>query len=172
MVETHKHEFDQFMASMERPYHFVNSGLSNVYLIGVECRVCRICGKQAANIPAIEELMTVIARVVVRKDAALSGPEIRFLRKRLGIPSAEFGNIVGVTKEQVSRWENGHNGPEKSADKLIRVFYCLISRDPTLEQQVNQHIEDWLTTIPGADHISKYCAKLLDKEWTAESVLA
>lgn len=114
--------------------------------------------------------MTVIARLVVKKDAPLTGPEIRFLRKRLGEKSSEFAQIVGVTEEQVSRWENGHNPPEKSADKLIRVFYCHLASDPALKKQVNKHIEDWLATIPGEECVSKYCARLQHEEWTGEPI--
>lgn len=170
MVEQHKHEFQTGTSSLKKPYHFVNSGLPNVYLVGVKNKVCRICHSQSAEIPGIEELMSVIARAVRKKEAPLSGPEIRFLRKRLGEKSSDFGQIIGVTEEQVSRWENGHNLPEKSADKLIRVFYCHLSGDPELKEQVDRHIEGWLATIPGEENISKYCARLQNQEWTAEPV--
>jgi DNA-binding transcriptional regulator YiaG len=36
--------------------------------------------------------------------------------------ASDFAKLVGVSSEQVSRWENGHNSPEKSADKLIRLL--------------------------------------------------
>jgi putative zinc finger/helix-turn-helix YgiT family protein len=125
MVDEHIHDLEEKKATSDLPYHFVGSGLPNVYLIGIKYKVCKTCAGQAADIPAIKQLMQVIARAVVESEAPLTGPEIRFLRKRLGKKSSEFGRLIGVTAEQVSRWENEHNPPERSADKLIRVFYSI-----------------------------------------------
>src|SRR5712692_3785367 len=84
-------------ATFENLYHFVHSGLPNVYLAGINYYVCEKCGKQSADIPALSDLMVKIARAVVGQDARLDGAEIRFLRKRLKKKSAEFGKIIGVT---------------------------------------------------------------------------
>ena len=64
----------------------------------------------------------IIARAIVETEVRLTGPEIRFLRKRLGKKAVEFAQIVGVTPEQVSRWENNANLPDASTDKLIRAY--------------------------------------------------
>jgi putative zinc finger/helix-turn-helix YgiT family protein len=170
MVDRHKHVFETLEATPEKPYHFVDSGLPNAYLIGVDYRVCKECGAQSADIPAVKSLMTVIAREIVSKESTLTGEEIRFLRKRLGKSAADFGRIIGPTQEQVSRWENNHNPPSESADKLIRVFYCHLSGDPVLRQKINRHIEEWLSTLPGEERIDSFRAKLHKREWTAETV--
>jgi putative zinc finger/helix-turn-helix YgiT family protein len=171
MVKEHTHQFEQFHATISQPYHFVDSGLPNVYLVGIKYRKCDSCGTQSAEIPAIEELMKVIARAVTRKDDLLTGLEIRFLRKRLGKKSSDFANLVGVVPEEVSRWENHPDkGHHKSTDRLIRLLYCFLSGDPGLEKQFNQHIAEWLSSVPGEEHMKKYCAKLRNKEWTAEPV--
>ena len=116
--------------------------------------------------------MVAIARAVVKKPAPLSGPEIRYLRKRLGKKSVDFGRIIGVGEDQVSRWENDRNPPEESADKLIRVFYCALSKDKELRGQLNEHLEAWLATLPREEHASSFHARLRDHEWTAEPELA
>ena len=159
-------------ATAHSPYHFVDSGLPNVYLIGIGYRVCTACGKQAADIPALEDLMVKIARTVVQKEDVLSGAEIRFLRKRLGKKSAEFAKIIGVVPEQVTRWEKDDNSPAESADKLIRVFYSLYSGDATLKNMVDAHISDWLTTLPGGEHATNIRAELRENEWAAKPVAA
>ncbi len=171
MVELHNHKFEWRKATREEPYHFVDSGLPNVYLVGIKYRICA-CGTQSADIPAVKSLMVVIARAVVKKPAPLSGPEIRFLRKRLGKKSAVFGKIIGVTEEQVSRWENDKNSPEESADKLIRVFYCHLSGDAALRSQLDEHLEAWLATLPKQDQTCPLTARLRGNEWTAEPQLA
>jgi putative zinc finger/helix-turn-helix YgiT family protein len=172
MVEEHTHQLEERKATSESPYHFVGSGLPNVYLVGIKYNVCKDCGEQAADIPAIKQLMKVIARAIVENEAQLTGPEIRFLRKRLGRKSSEFAQLVGVTTEQVSRWENEHNPPERSADKLIRVLYSILSGDRKLRDKMTQDIEDWLCTITGNGHPSHICAELRNHEWKVKSLAA
>lgn len=172
MVEQHNHEFDWKKATQEQPYHFVGSGLPNVYLSGIKYGICKQCGFQTADIPALKNLMVAIARAVVKKPAPLSGAEIRYLRKRLGKKSVDFGKIIGVGEEQVSRWENDKNPPEESADKLIRVFYCAWSKDKELRDQLHENLEAWLATLPREDHASSFRARLHDHRWTAEPLLA
>jgi putative zinc finger/helix-turn-helix YgiT family protein len=162
----------EMAATLENLYHFVHSGLPNVYLAGINYYVCEKCGKQSADIPALNELMVKIARAVVGQEARLSGVEIRFLRKRLKKKSADFGKIIGVTPEQISRWENDGNLPSESADKLIRVFFCLLSGDEALLEKVTKHIDGWLATLPGEEHATNFQAQLRDHQWAAESVPA
>jgi putative zinc finger/helix-turn-helix YgiT family protein len=157
-------------ASFTSPYHFVESGLPNVYLVGTDYYVCKKCGKQSADIPALTDLMVKIGRAIVRKTAPLDCAEIRFLRKRIGKNTAEFAKIIGVAREEVSRWEHKEHQPSHSADKLIRVFYCLSCEDDELRAMVNKHVETWLATLPGEDCIASLRAKLHELEWTVEAV--
>src|ERR1700689_1125485 len=140
MAEDHVHDFEDRVATLELPYHFIESGLPNVYLIGITYTVCKLCHRQLPDTPAIKKLMRAIARAVVESNAALTGPEIRFLRKRLGKKSTEFGRIVGVGLKTISRWENGHNQPDLSADKLIRILYSVLSGDERLRRKVDEDI--------------------------------
>ena len=172
MVEEHIHDMKEMRATPDAPYHFVDSGLPNVYLVGIKYQVCKKCGMQAADIPAVKQLMQVIARSIVENEAALTGLEIRFLRKRLGKKSSEFARIIGVSDEQVSRWENGHNLPEQSADKLIRIFYGILSGDRKLRRKIDEHIECWLSALTGEGKIPDICAKLRNREWKTELVKA
>jgi len=93
----------QYTATNARPYHFLDSGLPNVYLIGMKYWVCSQCGAQSAEIPAPEQLMNVIAELVVMKPGLLSGHEIKFLRKRIGKKAADFAALINKTPEDFSK---------------------------------------------------------------------
>src|SRR5258708_1897130 len=170
MVEQHIHDLQEKKATAESPYHFVNSGLPNVYLIGIKYKVCPVCGEQSADIPAIKQLMQVIARAIVDNEASLTGAEIRFLRKRLGKKSSELAKLVGVSVEQVSRWENDHNPPGGSADRLIRIYYAMLSGDRKLRDKMNREIESWLSTLVDGK-VPDIRAKLSNHEWKTEPAL-
>jgi putative zinc finger/helix-turn-helix YgiT family protein len=159
-------------ATLERPYHFLESGLPNVYLTGIRYFVCTECNQTTVEIPAIESLMQVIARTVVEREAKLSGAEIRFLRKRLGKKAVEFAGIVGVSPEQLSRWENESNPPEKATDKLIRLYYAVQSGDPALKTKL-AGLSQWLQDIPTLNSVPKICASLnKNQEWKALAATA
>jgi DNA-binding transcriptional regulator YiaG len=162
------------MATLKSPYHFVESGLPNVYLVGIRFWVCKNCGKQSAEIPFLKDLMVKIARAVVRQETPLDGAEIRFLRKRLGKKSSDFAKIIGVTPEHYSRLESpreDHN-PSGSADKLIRVYYSLLSGDETLKDTMNSNIDAYMASLHGEEQESSFRAELHDQEWEAEAVPA
>ena len=161
-------------ATFESPYHFVECGLPNVYLVGIDYYVCGKCEKQSADIPFLKDLMIKIARAVVRQETPLDGTEIRFLRKRLGKKSSEFAQIIGVTPEHYSRLESpreDHN-PSASADKLIRVYYSLLSGDETLKSTMNKDIEAYMASLHGEEQASSFRAELHNHEWEAEAVPA
>ena len=168
--DRHIHRLEMRTATLRNPYHFVDSGLPNVYLSGIKYRVCRACEMQSADIPALKQLMMVLARAVVESEAPLTGLEIRFLRKRLGKKATEFAQIIGVSQEQVSRWENEHNLPEKATDNLIRIYYSIFSKDRELKRKFNQHIEEMLTALRAKKQLDKFRAKLTDGGWRVEPV--
>lgn len=91
----------------DAPYHYVLSGLENVYLAGIVVRWCPKCKGESPVIPRIAELHRLIADTLIRQPTLLSGPEVRFLRKHVGFPAKEFAALLGVTPEHLSRVETG-----------------------------------------------------------------
>ena len=176
MVIRDKHDCrkhsERLMATRQHPYHFVDSGLPNVYLSGVKYWVCKKCRKQSAEIPAVERLLNLLARDIVRSDAPLTGREIRFLRKRLGLPSSKFAEFTGVSIEQVSRWENGHNPPGPPADKLIRMMYCHLSGDKELQNLLKKQLARLLAAWAVNGQPARIQARLHNSEWESEAVPA
>jgi len=114
-------------------YHYIMSGLDNVYLENIQTEVCESCGQVTPYIPRMALLHKVIATVLVLKPRHLTGKEIRFLRKERRKKAKDWAALLGVEPETLSRWENEEKQPSKSLDHLIRLLYCRV-----FEEQENQ----------------------------------
>lgn len=97
-------------------------GLDNVTLIGVEYYRCDKCGEEFFGYGNMEQLHQVISDALLRKKGALTGKEIRFLRKHLGYSGAVFAELLGYEKETVYRIEKEKQGFAPSFDRLVRYF--------------------------------------------------
>ena len=106
-------------------HHFLESGLDNVHLINVDIWSCSDCEERIVSIPRSTELMKFICESILLKPMILSGAEIRFLRKNLALKINEFAQLLGMDRVTVSRWENGHESPSRSADRLVRLTYAV-----------------------------------------------
>jgi transcriptional regulator with XRE-family HTH domain len=120
-------------------YLFVESGLTNVTLHGVELLKCDRCGSLTPVLSKINKLMQVIASALVLKPSQLTGKEIRFLRKYIGLTGEQFGGKLGLTKEHVSRIENEKHPVGAQTDRLIR--YLAISAISNPEQEMERLYE-------------------------------
>ncbi|MGA2989289.1 MAG: helix-turn-helix domain-containing protein [Candidatus Korobacteraceae bacterium] len=134
-------------------YLFLESGLDNVTLRGVKLLRCRKCGSLTPVLTKINELMRVIASAVVLKPSALTGKEIRYLRKYIGLTGEQFGKKLGLTKEHVSRLETEKHSVGEQTERLIR--YLAISTDPVLQGMIGQLFErlDNIKAEPQPDRI-------------------
>jgi len=137
----------QHTATRTKPYHFLDSGLPNVYLIGAKYWICGKCGAESAEIPAPEQLMNAIGESIVMKPGILSPAEIKFLRKRVGKKAADFAALINKTPEHFSKLETGALPLQESTDKLIRFTYGLLSRDSDLFARISVKVEEWLNSI-------------------------
>jgi putative zinc finger/helix-turn-helix YgiT family protein len=116
-------------------YHYTESGLPNVWLLGVEVFECE-CGESFAFIPCIQELHKLIACELITQESSLSGPEIRFLRKSMGLKAKDFADLLGVRNVSISRWEHGEFTPPQPTDRLIRLFYATTMDLPEVAQEL------------------------------------
>lgn len=92
-------------------------GLSNVFLLD---GVTQKEGQPAAYRDA-ERLFHLIAGAIARRSSPLTGGELRFLRKRLGMTQPQFGAIVGKGLETVRQWERGRRKPPVAEGCLLRL---------------------------------------------------
>lgn len=107
-------------------YRFVESGLKNVFLHGIELIRCPRCKNIDPVIPSMNRLMQVLAAAVAGKPCKLGGDEIRFLRKYLKMTGEEFAGVLGTDKTTISKWENGEQLPGERADRLIRAVTLIL----------------------------------------------
>lgn len=159
-------------ATAEAPYHFVGSGLPNVYLVGVDYYVCADCSKQAAEIPAMKGLFEALGRAIVSKQSPLTGTEVRFLRKRLAKKAVEFSRMVSLTPEYLSALENSPDPVDPGRDKLVRVIYRALSDDKKLKDifQKHQDFQKWITSINNQGRGEKITAsRLKNNQWKVET---
>lgn len=113
------------MSCKEGTHHYTESGLDNVVLERVEICQCENCDEEIVRIPAMPELNSAIGEVLIKQESILSGKEIRFLRKNMGLSATQLTKIMGVSNEAISRWENGKQKISKTHDRLIRAIYAI-----------------------------------------------
>jgi len=160
-----------FWSTNDDPYYFTDSGLDNVYLVGVQYYRCT-CGDIVADIPAIRQLLSLIARDVIEQPFSLCGSEVRFLRKRLHMKQIDFAKQLGVEVETLSRIENGHVPPSERTDKFVRLYYAIASKDPVLLGQVQRDLEERFSAWKRLTPPKKIVAQITDNEWTGDLVAA
>ncbi len=155
------------MKKTRQRYHYVESGLDNVYLKEIDVFVCDSCDKKVPSIPSIKELHRAIAVAIVIYPFSLTGPMVRFLRKQMRLKSKDFAQLLGVSPQTVSSWERQQTKIKKPNDRLIRVtcilklcedreFYERLKIDPYLKElskiediRREEHEEIRVTIGPG-----------------------
>ena len=106
-------------------YHYVESGLSNIYLKGVTMWSCPNCDADEVEIPDPAGLQDALARTLVSKASRLTGKEFRFLRTYLGHSGADVATRFTVSRETISRWETGTLKVPGPADIALRYMVLM-----------------------------------------------
>ncbi len=102
-------------------YHYTECGLDHVFIEGGG-EFSDHSGEDSVTIPAIGQLHSVIAEVIVTHPAKITGQELRFLRTEMGLTQAQLAAIVKVTPLTVSRWERNESPANDTAEMLIRIL--------------------------------------------------
>ncbi len=101
-------------------YHYTESGLRNVWLTnGFVIRETR--HGEGVSIHDADGLHRALGRALANKPC-LTGTEIRFLRKEMGLSQRGLGELLGVTDQTVALWERRGKMP-KTADRMLRLIY-------------------------------------------------
>jgi putative zinc finger/helix-turn-helix YgiT family protein len=117
----------QPMETRRENHRYLESGLDNVFLDGIEIHTCP-CGERIVSIPKLAQLHEVIAFALSKQVARLSGPQIRFLRKYLGWSGVQFAEVMGIDATTVSRWETGAVAMGRGAERALRL--AIVRRRP------------------------------------------
>lgn len=127
-------------------WHYVECGLDNVWLNGVEVRTCGSCDRRSVVIPGILKLHEDIARVLVRQPEKLRGAELAFLRQYLGLSKADLAASMAVGESDVAAWEaTGVATPMQ--ERFLRVL--VTHGRPATEYPVNGLVELGVDELAG-----------------------
>ncbi|MDX2142232.1 MAG: helix-turn-helix domain-containing protein [Rhodospirillaceae bacterium] len=110
-------------------YHYRMSGLEGIYLADGFDIVDTHRG-QGVVFHDVEGLHRAIGRHLMKSRKRLSGPELRFLRKDLDQTQAALARLLGVTSQQVARWEKGQSAMPAAADAMLRLIYAETIGEP------------------------------------------
>jgi len=156
-----------------RATDYPESGLDNVELFNVPVWVCPN-GHEEIEIPAVTQLHELLAQLIVRKPAIITGPEIKFLRRRIGIQAKEFAERIGLTAVALSRFETGRQVSRK-IDLLIKLSAAamIAARDgksfPSDLAPLVERLEAWDIGSHRLRHIDSAPP---DHEWQQDRSLA
>jgi YgiT-type zinc finger domain-containing protein len=133
-------------------YRFRESGLDNVVLKGIEMIKCSACGNEEAIIPNLDGLLRIVAVAIVTSRFPLTGAEVRYLRKYMGMSGEQFARILHTDKSTLSKWETGAVNIGSKSDLLIRAVALNLGQG--LRDQAEQitrdfeHIDEESTAPP------------------------
>jgi len=105
---------------MNKGYHYTESGLTNVWLAnGYTIRKTKY--GEGVSIHDADGLHRALSQALANKPH-LTGSEVRYLRKEMGLSQRGIGELLGVTDQAVALWER-KGRPPKTADRLLRLIY-------------------------------------------------
>ncbi len=107
------------------------AGLPNVYLMG-GVTVEGDGDDQTVAYANIDGLYKEISRAIAFRLGVMSGLELRFLRKRLGLSQAEVARFGGKTEQAVAKWEKGQSPVPTAEARLVKL--AVLSRFGTKEE--------------------------------------
>ena len=108
----------------KEPLHYTACGLDDVYLMSGYDPVEMPDGEgDGIRIRNLEGLHEAIGDYLAAHKKVLSGKELRYLRNHMDLTQSELGALVGLSSQQVARWEKETNKPSGAAESLVRVLF-------------------------------------------------
>jgi putative zinc finger/helix-turn-helix YgiT family protein len=123
-------------------YRFRESGLDNVVLKEIQIVKCPVCGNEDPIIPNLDGLLRIVAVAIITRKMPVTGAEVRFLRKYLGMSGEQFARILHTDKSTLSKWETGAVNIGSKSDLLIRSVALNLGRG--LRENAEQITRDFV----------------------------
>jgi len=105
-----------------RNYRYAESGLSMVILQGIEVADCPKCGNSDVIIPRMSRIHHAIAQALANSPVRLTGEQLRYLRKHLGMSGDQLGRYLHTDRTKISKWEGGEDRIGPATDRLVRLL--------------------------------------------------
>ncbi len=103
-------------------YHYTDCGLNNVYLVNGFNTIETEYGV-AVSINNMDGLHKSIGLFLISSIRDLPGDEIRFLRHEMLMSQRTLSSLLGVSEQEIRRWENGKIKIPKPSESLLRLLY-------------------------------------------------
>jgi DNA-binding XRE family transcriptional regulator len=84
-----------------------------VRVTGLSATRCGACGETFLHGPDLGRADLLAAAEAMTRGLR-DGGTLKFVRKALGLRASELGELLDVSSETISRWENGHRAAERS----------------------------------------------------------
>ena len=110
-------------------YRYIESGIPNVVLQGVEVVQCPSCGTSEVILPRVARIHEAIVRALANSPARLTGQQFRFLRKHLGLSGEQLGAYLHTDRTKISKWERGEDPIGPSTDRLTRLLAAALDKE-------------------------------------------
>ena len=147
-------------ADMTELYHYVDSGLDNVYLRSGYTFHETPYGR-GISIQDTEGLHRAIGESIVNNPSRLNGAELRFIRLEMELTQKCLADLIETTEQNIGRWEKDRKkniqGP---VDRMLRALYLeYIGGDGSVRRMVDR--------LAQLDHTEKgkLCLSETDKGW-------
>lgn len=125
MTERREYYFIKGQAMLPEPYHLPAIGLPNIWLLnGVTFEDDPDYG-QLVSIQKLSGLHRAIGLRIIEKPELMSGHELRFLRKQLGLTQAALAHKVQLCDQTIANYEKGVTPITGPADALLRLTYVV-----------------------------------------------
>ena len=117
-VTSWKHDGEQD----KTPLQYTQCGLDDVYLLsGYEIEQTPY--GEGIAIRNADQLHKAIGCYLSNQKKELSGKELRFLRKHMNLSQSQLGRLLGLSSQQVARWEKSESEISGPADRLVRALF-------------------------------------------------
>ncbi len=104
------------------PLHYTECGLDDVYLVSGYV-IENTPDGEALSVKNLDELHKAIGCYLAMRKKTLSGKELRFLRRQMDLTQSDLGKLVGLTSQQIARWEKDESEISGPAERLLRGLY-------------------------------------------------
>lgn len=120
MMKEPRGAFKQGKRPASKPFHYTMSGLDNVWLLN-GFTIEETPYGTGVRVEDADGLHRELARVIVSDKTLMNGPELRFVRKLMGLSQNGLARLLGCSDQRIARWEKGQTARDPSAERLLRM---------------------------------------------------